>query len=280
MNNSFDEQMRQLKEEYDRMPDQTTPDRIWAHVKYSKPKRRIRFSWLGTTVGAIAAASLAGLLVVSQSDVSPDGEDKGAHLAPYDNREYEERHNIDDEENNNNVFEEPNTEPSEKRDSEKEISYLIEGMEETDTFKLLEETGFSFSTYIPEHFQAEVTEENEIAIYAAFTPEQEQTDTPVWTIQESSARANETMEEKAAEWEEEYEAQGYELVQKEEGKNLTFGDYAATFEGAEYSYLTVIGIENNGTTVKWEQTYPPEMGDGLAAREAVVMEEWEWKEAE
>ncbi|WP_158736997.1 hypothetical protein [Alteribacillus sp. YIM 98480] len=279
MNNSFDEQMKRLKEEYNRMPDQTTPDRIWAHVKQEKGKRRIRFSWLGAAAGTVAAASIAGLLAVSQFNLPFNDGDKGSEQAPYDERENEERENVEEEDPDENMPEEKERDPQQTRESQKEISYMNEGMEETSVFKLLDEPEFSFTTYIPEYFEVEVTENKEIQLYAAFNEDQEPTESPVWTLQEFRAENGSAgpLEEKIAEIQEEYEEEGYELVQEEHEENLMFGNYAATFEGTSNSYLSVILLENNGTVIKWEQSGPPEMADGLAAREQVVMEEWEWE---
>lgn len=250
------------------MPDNTEPHRIWNHINQSKRKTKKRYSWMGVAAGTVIAASIAGVLLVSQTALPPGGE-RGVGDVAEDEREREERPDLEEGEDNGPVKE---ADSSMERPSEKEILYLNEGTEETDTFKLLD--GSYFSTYIPEHFQVETREDNVIQLHAAFSKDQTPTQTPVWTITEYPDAA--PLETMAANVEENYREKGYEQA-SQQGQNLEYGDYAATYRQAERRPVTVVLLKQEDTIVKWEQSYPVEMGDGLNARGTVLMDEWEWK---
>ncbi|MFZ4453006.1 hypothetical protein [Salibacterium aidingense] len=279
MRQSWEDQMKQLKEEYDHMPDETNPEQIWDHVQSARRTRKRRAPWMGAIAGVVAAASIAGLLVMSQTSLPPD--DRGAGEVASDDREPEEKTDVPDPESEQeeDVTEQPHGEPENEpansnREPKKEITYLIEGTNDTGTFQLLEEPGFSFTTYIPEFFETNVTEEGKLVVYAAFSADQEPTEEPVWTITEHTDSS--TLETKAEEILTRYAQQGWELA-NQQSNDLEYGDYAATFEGETGERSTVILLQHDDTIVEWEQSYPVEMGDGLSAREQVVMDEWEWK---
>ncbi|MFD2707072.1 hypothetical protein [Salibacterium lacus] len=264
MNQSWEEQMKRLKEDYDRIPDETSPERIWAHVQSSKRVGKHRASRIGAAAGGIAAALIAGLLVMSQAVLPP--EDRGTGEGQ------EENASVTDPEDDQD--EDTQEQPDSNRPDAKEITYQVEGSYTEDTFQLLDEDGFSFTTYIPEFFETEITEAGKLAIYAAFSADQQRTDEPVWTVTEHTDGKN--LETMAAEIKTTYENQGYQR-NTHQFEDLQYGDYMAVFENREREHVTVILQQNEQTIVEWQKSYPVEMGDGINAAEQVVMDEWEWR---
>ncbi|SFL87473.1 hypothetical protein [Salibacterium qingdaonense] len=272
MNQSWEEQMKRLKEDYDRIPDETSPERIWAHVQSSKRVGKHRAPRVGAIAGGTAAALIAGMLVMSQAVLPP--EDRGTGEGQEENPSVAEPEDDQDEDTEEKPPGGSEEQPDSNRPAAKEITYQVEGSYTEDTFQLLDEDGFSFTTYIPEFFETERTEAGKLAVYAAFSKDQQRTDEPVWTVTEhTDGKDLETM---AANIRTTYENQGYQRS-THQFEDLQYGDYMAVFENTEREHVTVILQQNEQTIVEWQKSYPVEMGDGINAVEQVAMDEWEWK---
>ncbi|WP_240376186.1 RNA polymerase sigma factor [Bacillus piscicola] len=258
----LDDELAHLRNNLEKLPVVISAEEIGEHLHKSRNDRKKRIGWLIAIGGTLSALSLGVFLLLSQSVLLP--EEKEMESPPPE----------DAEEGSPTEHSDSTTD----RASEKEISYQIEGMEETDTFQLLDEPGFSFTTYIPAPFQVDVAETGDRLLYvhAAFTEDHSPTTEPVWIFQEYENDGDQR-EKLIEETKEQYKDAGFEEIKEETGSELAYGDYAVTFQDSDNKTVTIILMENSSTLVKWEKSYPVEMADGLAAREKVVAEEWEWE---
>ncbi|MFB5662761.1 hypothetical protein [Alteribacillus sp. HJP-4] len=285
MSNSLDDRLKRLRKEYEELPDETSPERIWEHVQSPKRKRR-RYSYIGWVSGTAAAAVIGGILFLSQPAMFPEQEQ--SERGPSDQQEAAEQEQAPDEitpfadEGEDTDEQTPPEQEESTRALEKEITFSLEGSEQTETFVLLEEAGFPFTTYIPQYFQIETdsTEAGEaILVYAAFVEGQELQEDPAWTfiLNPASGEDDTTLEDVAADIQDRQEEEGYTLDTTEDQENLQSSDYQAIYRNEEGETEVVEIFEQDGTFIEWHKHPQGEMAEGIGARESVIYDEWQWK---
>ncbi|SFE61672.1 RNA polymerase sigma factor [Alteribacillus iranensis] len=266
---SVEEFLKRTEENYRKLPSLISGDTIWSYLKKKKKQRKTKISWLIGIGGTLSVLSLGIFLLLSQSVLLPEESDpQGTATSPDPEEDMDQDQRKEDFAQDKAIAAE--------RDEQKDISFLIEGMEETQTFQLLTAPPLSFSTYIPEHFTVESGEEGKTEVFAAFTPEQEPTSEAVWTFQEYEGTT--VRDEIIEDMKQKYGDQGYELYEERNEENLEYGAYGLFFRSEDGAGSSVVFMENEENMVTWETNHPPEMADGLAARQQVAADEWEWIE--
>ncbi|WP_100407473.1 S-layer homology domain-containing protein [Bacillus solitudinis] len=167
------------------------------------------------------------------------------------------------------------------RPVKQEFSFEQEGMQQTDTFKLMDETGMPFSTYIPQYFEVENVSSgsgDEVLVYAKFTEDSAATEEPVWRFNYPSygKADNVTLESMIQEVHDYAAREEVNLKLVDEEHNPNFGEYRARFETEAGMTYWVTILKYNDTFLEWHQEYPVELEEGIGPRETVVKEQWVW----
>lgn len=165
----------------------------------------------------------------------------------------------------------------------RDFTIEVEGMEEEDTFKLMDEPGMPFTTYIPEHFEVENTSSGAadgVLVSAAFSEETEPTEEPVWRFIYPSYGKEEgvTLEDVVQEVHDYAELDEVNLEVVNENDHPDFGEYEIRFEKEEGQTYRITILEQDGTFMEWHREYPVEMEEGIGPRAEVLKEQWEWRE--
>ncbi|MGY4691635.1 S-layer homology domain-containing protein [Salibacterium sp. K-3] len=159
----------------------------------------------------------------------------------------------------------------------------IEGMEEEDTFKLMDEAGMPFTTYIPEHFETENTSSGAadgVLVSAAFTEDTEPTEEPVWKFINPSYGKEDgvTLDKMVQEVRDYAELEEVNLDVVNENDNPDFGEYEIRFENEEGQTYWITILEQDGTFMEWHREYPVELEEGIGPRAEILKDQWEWRE--
>ncbi|MFB5660300.1 S-layer homology domain-containing protein [Alteribacillus sp. HJP-4] len=164
-----------------------------------------------------------------------------------------------------------------------EFSYEQEGMEQSDIFKLMDEEGMPFTTYIPQYFEVENVSSGAadgVLAYASFTEDGEPTAEPVWRFIYPSYGKEEgvTLEDMIEEVHEYAGLDDVNLELAEEYTNPDFGEYEARFLNEEGTSYWITILEHDGTFMEWHRESPVELEEGIGPRETVVKDQWQWRE--
>ncbi|MFD2706219.1 S-layer homology domain-containing protein [Salibacterium lacus] len=175
------------------------------------------------------------------------------------------------------------TEQDEPRPAVRDFSVEIEGMKQEDTFKLMDEAGMPFTTYIPQYFDVENVSSGAadgVLVSAAFTEEAEPTDEPVWRfIYPSYGKGEEGTLESMIQNVYDYARQDdVNLQAVNENDHPDFGEYGIRFENEEGGTYWITILEHDGTFMEWHREYPVEMEEGIGGRAEVLKEQWQWSE--
>ncbi|SFL78242.1 S-layer homology domain-containing protein [Salibacterium qingdaonense] len=163
------------------------------------------------------------------------------------------------------------------------FSFQIEGMKDEDTFKLMDEAGMPFTTYVPRYFDVENISSGAadgVLVSAAFTEEAQPTDDPVWRfIYPSYGKGGEGTLESMIQNVHHYARQDDVNLQiVNENDHPDFGEYEIRFENEEGGTYRITILEHDGTFMEWHRVYPVEMEEGIGARAEVLKEQWQWRE--